>query len=563
MIGAFCAHARKEIREQRSLVLVGCVVVMLAAPATAALSGFPGWNAHTSRLTLCFMGAMMFLATIAGDLLSGDRARNTRGFLARTPRGLRFSFGVKLVLLVAAAPLLPLLGWWLGSWSIAEELTTTKHDSAMVALFALAPLWVFACGAFVSRPVLALPLGLAVLVPWLFLLNTAVARMAGTPFGNWLFTTVGSRLAIGFVVLTLAVLTASRRAFSLRRRAAVAPLAIGVFLAALPLVHLWYLATEPGAHELRLHPYFQSPDSNAGIFGAESVQNPNALRWTVKIDQESGGLTVLDGEALARELSDPRRVASRFSLPSGDVVEHNLAEIRVRRGDRETFRHRIDGLIASRCGLGFELRHISSNSAESQRAGIIDLVRRLYVEASPTTPDYVTITAEGWVVADRTRTRPHRTENWRLVDPMTRVERPLEAPRAGDQVVTVLLDGRLLVTLRSADAKQEDRAAVVDLRDGTRKDLDLDPRLPAVALGWSQPTTERADSPHRDRDWFHGRDDSLFYLSPGSDRFTHFADDVRVFAASDRRELLVLRRGGRRLCAMPIDGGPPRVIFPR
>ncbi|MGE0143667.1 MAG: hypothetical protein AB7I19_11105 [Planctomycetota bacterium] len=563
MIGAFCAHARKEIREQRSLLLSGGVVVLLAVPATAALTGYPGWTAHTSRLTLSFMGAMMFLATIAGDLLSGDRIRNTRGFLARTPRGLRFSFGVKLAFLVIAAPLLPIMGWWLGSWSIAEDLASAKNDSAIVALFALAPLWVFACGAFVNRPVLALPLGLAVLVPWLLLLNTAMARMAGTPFGYWLSTTVGSRLAIGFGVLTVAVLAASRRAFTLRRRAALTPLATGVFLASLPLVHLWYLATEPSAHELRLHPYFQSPDSNAGIFGAESVQSPNALSWTVKIDQDSGALTVPDDDALARELSHPRRVASRFSLPSGDVVEHSLEEIRIRRGDREVFHHRIEGRIASRCGLGFELRRVASKIDENRRTGIIDLVRGLFVEASTTTPKYVTITVEGWVVADRTRTRPYRAENWRLVDPMTRVERPLDALRAGDDVVNVLLDGRLLVTLRSADAKQDDRAAVVDLRDGTRKDLDLDPRLPAAALQWYRAMRERTDSPDRDRDWFQGRDDSLFYLAPGSDRFTHFADDVRVVAPGNPRELLVLRRSGRQLCALPIDGGPPRVIFPR
>ena len=158
-----CAQLQREYREQRFALRAALAILVLAGLGGNIAVHTAGLNVEWLRSGLAFVGALLFVALIATDLLSGDAARGTREFLQRTPRGLRSAFLGKLGFAIVAAPLLPVCAVACGGLLLhATGIATAPGlplciDGFVIGVAIVLALWVFACAAFVRRGILALP----------------------------------------------------------------------------------------------------------------------------------------------------------------------------------------------------------------------------------------------------------------------------------------------------------------------------------------------------------------------------------------------------------------------
>ncbi|MBI5849674.1 MAG: hypothetical protein HZB39_01330 [Planctomycetes bacterium] len=557
MSRVLAVHLAREMREQR-FVLCGSAVVLVLAATTGALPVARGAiHPEHLRLVLSFVGAALFLVAIAGDLLSGDAARGTRGFLARTPRGLGAAFRGKLAFLLLTAPVLPLLGLGLGSAvatlrdpALARAMPQSVDVYVTLPLLLLA-LWTFTASAFVKRAVLALPMALLMLSP---VIGITLATLPGstrawktTPFWcTWLETP-----GLGLAYLTALGAVAGHLAYVRRPRAGALAIACGMPLLLVPGLVELYLANTPAAHELRL--YGGRVDGPLARFFAQDARGLH--HWFVAVDLRSGRLTRLDLlDAEQVYATDP---SVELPLPDASIARVTNTTAVVEKDGVELAAFAFDPSSAFVRGFGMQLRASRAARLVDEPRETLDFVRRVHVREPRYLGGGCLVLEDAWLVGDRAPRTLMSFSRWRLRDPATGAERVAPGLRDGDHVVLRLLDGRLVVEARPDRTRVE--SFLVDLRDGSRTTW----RLPEGNRGPGQvgpalyPTSARLG-----RDWlFVGSE--LVSLAPGETEVRLDAPGGRVIDALDAEHLLIGTGDGRELSRLHVATGRLTRIYPR
>lgn len=531
------AHVAREMREQRFVLCGSAVMLALAAAAGAPLVARGAIHPEHLRLGLGFCGLVLFLVAIAGDLLSGDAQRGTKGFVARTPRGLGAAFTGKFALLLLAAPVLPLLGLGLGSAvatlrdpALARSMPQSVDVYVVLPLLLLA-LWTFAASAFVKRAVLALPLALLMLAP---VIAITLATLPGTtrawkttPFWcTWLDTP-----GLGLAYLAALGLVVARLAFVRRPRRGAIAAALGMPMLLVPGLVELYRANTPTAHELRFHGGGVDATGTRAQFFAQDARS--RYRWIVGVDPGTGRVTRLEEHDADLLRTDDR---GAIDLPDGARARLTMSAIVVERDGVELAVLPWKPWLAIARGYGMQVCADEKLAVRDEPRETIDLVRRIHVSEPRWHAGGCIVLARDWLVAERAPRIPHRFRSWRLRDPVTGAERPAPGMRDGDRVVALLLDGDVLIE-SPLDRKRVLRFAV-DLEHGTR--------IPVLGAGTGQ---LRYVAAAHDRDWFAGNR-GLFSLARGgfaprldapAGQYVGPLADGRVLArAADDRELLVI-----------------------
>ncbi len=537
MSRVLAAHLARECREQRFVLGGSAVVLALAAAAGAPLVARGAIHPEHLRLCLCFYGLVLFLVAIAGDLLSGDAQRGTKGFLARTPRGLGAAFQGKLALLLLTTPVLPLLGFGLGSAvatlrdpALARSMPQSVDVYVVLPLLLLA-LWTFAASAFVKRAVLALPLALLMLAP---VIAITLATLPGsarawktTPFWcTWLDTP-----GFGLAYLAALGLLVARLAFVRRPRRGAIAAALGMPLLLVPGLVVLYRANTPTAHELRFHGGGVDSAGTRAQFFAQDARS--RYHWIVGVDPGTGRVTRLEEHDADLLRTDDR---GAIDLPDGARARLTTSAIVVERNGVELAVLAWKPWLGVARGYGMQVCADAKLAVRDEPRETIDLVRRIHVSEPRWYPGGCIVLARDWLVGERMPRVPHRFRAWRLRDPVTGAERPAPGMRDGDQVVALLLDGGVLVE-SPLDRTRVLRFAV-DLEAGTR--------MPVLGAGARE---VRYVATAHDRDWFAGSQ-GLCSLAPGdfalrldapTGQYVGPLANGRVLAkAADDSELLVI-----------------------
>ncbi|MFI5401464.1 MAG: hypothetical protein ACHQ1G_00795 [Planctomycetota bacterium] len=173
----------KEWRDHRA-VLVGMVV---AVPALLVVMGFSlprtALDVASQRAGFAALASfacfVLFVVSLAADLVPGEARRGHRWFLERLPGGLGAAFRGKLVLFVAGAAFFATYGYLAAALScriVAGDWPSLLSPTTVTWILADIALWVFAVSCALPRGALSLPaagalallLALPVLVCWQF-----------------------------------------------------------------------------------------------------------------------------------------------------------------------------------------------------------------------------------------------------------------------------------------------------------------------------------------------------------------------------------------------------------
>ncbi|MFO1052608.1 MAG: hypothetical protein U1F36_10370 [Planctomycetota bacterium] len=565
-----CAQLQREYREQRFALRAALAILVLAGLGGNIAVHTAGLNVEWLRSGLAFVGALLFVALIATDLLSGDAARGTREFLQRTPRGLRSAFLGKLGFAIVAAPLLPVCAVACGGLLLhATGIATAPGlplciDGFVIGVAIVLALWVFACAAFVRRGILALPLALLCLAP-----IVALCVVTAYPWWDGRIVPLRSghlmdpRLVFG-VLCAVAVLVAAG-AFLRGPRRGFAVLAPG--LASLMVLGSvdWYRQMHPTPEQFELYAWGSRIDKAAHRVALFASARGNARQWVVTIDLDRG--TIADFEPADATLRDTMALGpqSILALDGGRRAIVAWSSLRIESPNAPSMDFAFRDQVARICGLGVQIAGADgAQLPPTQRrwCSTIDLGRGRHFADPLLPPGGCQVLGREWLISTTVQSGSQYVD-WKLFDPDTGVSRAAPWMQDFDRVIARLIDGRLLIGRPTGTTPrrvwENDRTLLVDPALGTTTAVQLE-RGDSI----QQASLSFGSTSLQGRDWLQGRQSHLYSIGPGEPVFRLDAPSrTEILGELDDTHLLLLDADQRTLTSLRSSDGHSELLYPR